>query len=231
MGQPRGLLVNPRDSRATLAEAGIAKPVIGWMSVKLILKRICESSPLSSEGGSTLWGRRIAASMLAVGQLAGIGSTEASELPPFAYIQMCAKNPGLCQDQPGWLATAGSKVRMTLMLHWELASVNAAVNRKIKPMRDGPVDSWNVNVSRGDCEDYVLTKRAQLLARGWPSSALSIAIVRTRWGENHAVLVVGTTSGSYVLDNLNRSIVPISRAPYRFLTMQVSGSSWDWQPL
>jgi predicted transglutaminase-like cysteine proteinase len=199
-------------------------------------------------------GRRIVASMLALGLLAGVATTEASasyqdgfnqhrrvpvrkisrkggKLPPFAYIQMCVKNPGLCKSRPGRLATAGTKVRMTQKLHSQLASVNAAVNRKITPVRDGKTDTWNVNVSRGDCEDYVLTKRAQLLAKGWPSSALSIAVVRTRWGEKHAVLVVDTTSGRYVLDNLNRSIVPMSRASYRFLTMQVSGSSRNWQRL
>ncbi len=201
-----------------------------------------------------MWGRRIAASMLALGILAGVAATEANasyqdgfsqnrrvpirkisrkggKLPPFAYIQMCVKNPGLCQNRPGRLATAGTKVRMTQELHAQLASVNAAVNRKIKPVRDGTTDTWNVNVSRGDCEDYVLTKKLQLQATGWPSRALSIAVVRTRWGEKHAVLVVDTTSGRYVLDNLNRNVVPISRAPYRFLTMQVSGSSRIWQRL
>ncbi len=199
-------------------------------------------------------GRRIAASIVALGLLAGIAATEASasyedgfgqyrkvpvrkisrrggKLPPFAYIQMCVKNPGLCQNRPGRLAKVGSKVRMTGKLHTQLASVNAAVNRKIKPVRDGKTDTWNVNVSSGDCEDYVLTKKAQLLARGWPSSALSIAVVRTRGGEKHAVLVVDTTNGRYVLDNLNRNVVPFSRAPYRFLTMQVAGSSRTWQPL
>jgi predicted transglutaminase-like cysteine proteinase len=153
------------------------------------------------------------------------------KLPPFAYIQMCVKNPGLCQNRPGRLARAGAKVRMTKNLHAQLASVNAAVNRKIKPVRDGKIDTWSINVSRGDCEDYVLTKKAQLLARGWPSTALSIAVVKTRWGEKHAVLVVDTTSGRYVLDNLNRNIVPMSRAPYRFLTMQVSGSGRTWRSL
>ncbi|MGQ0486724.1 MAG: transglutaminase-like cysteine peptidase [Hyphomicrobiales bacterium] len=158
-------------------------------------------------------------------------SRKGGKLPPFAYIQMCVKNPALCRNQPGRLATAGTKVRMTQKLHSQLASVNAAVNRKIKPVRDGKTDTWNVNVSRGDCEDYALTKRAQLLARGWPSSALSIAVVRTHRGAKHAVLVVETTNGRFVLDNLNRSVVPIARASYRFLTMQVSGSGRQWQRL
>lgn len=201
-----------------------------------------------------MWGRRIMASMLALGILAGVVVTEASasyedgfgqhrsvpvrklsrkggKLPPFAYIQMCVKNPGLCQNRAGRLATTGTKVRMTQKLHAQLASVNAAVNRKIKPVRDGKIDAWNVNVSRGDCEDYVLTKKLQLQASGWPSRALSIAVVRTRSGEKHAVLVVDTTSGRYVLDNLNRNVVPISRAPYRFLTMQMPGSGRTWKRL
>lgn len=201
-----------------------------------------------------MWGRKIAVSIFVAGLFAGIAATEASasyengagdhrkfsarkigrkagKLPPFAFIQMCVKHPGLCQDRPGRLVKAAGKVRMTASLHAQLANVNTAVNRQIEPVRDSKTDSWNVNVSRGDCEDYVLTKKARLLAGGWPSSALSIAVVRTRSGDKHAVLVVDTASGSYVLDNLNRNVVPISRAPYRFLTMQSSGSSRKWQRL
>ena len=43
---------------------------------------------------------------------------------------------------------------------------------------------------------------------GWPSRALLLAEVVTRWGEHHLVLVVRTRTGDFVADNLYPGVRP-----------------------
>lgn len=152
-------------------------------------------------------------------------------MPPFAYIKFCVQNPAACKGSSGRLATKGGNVVLTAKLKSQLASVNSSVNRKIRPVNDSGGDSWKVNVARGDCEDYVLTKRAQLIAKGWPSQSLAIAVVRTRRGEGHAVLVVNTSQGKMVLDNLVQNVRPKSQSPHRFISMQDPGKKFGWVSL
>ena len=112
----------------------------------------------------------------------------------------------------------------------ELRQINSHVNGTIVEVSDmdqyGREDVWTLPTSgRGDCEDFALLKRKLLLQRGWPASALSISLGTTSSGEAHAVLVVATASGEYVLDNLTSSILPPSQTGHTFLSRQ-SGRGW-----
>jgi predicted transglutaminase-like cysteine proteinase len=150
-------------------------------------------------------------------------------MPPFAYIQFCVHNRAACRNTTGRLAMTGSnKVELTKRLERQLTSVNQSINASMQPRRDGPNDSWAVGGRTGDCEDFALTKRARLIAAGWPSSALAMTVVRTRSGESHAVLSVHTSRGILVLDNLEKSIRPLSKVPYRLIAMQ-DGSPMVWR--
>ena len=85
----------------------------------------------------------------------------------------------------------------------QLKGVNRDVNRKIRSVSDrefyGVNDYWALalnDTSRfGDCEDSVLEKRRALKEKGFADEVLSIALVRTRWGQDHAVLIVSTHKG------------------------------------
>jgi len=119
---------------------------------------------------------------------------------------------------------AGPALRPTVDLDL-LNRVNRSVNAAIAPMSDGrSVDTWSLPLAdgarTGDCEDYVLEKRRALLAHGLPAETLSIAVVRTRTGESHAVLVVDTADGEMVLDNRAASISPWTQATYRWVKRQ-----------
>lgn len=115
-------------------------------------------------------------------------------------------------------------------------AVNAAnrlVNRSIRRGSDdavhGTPDYWEAGLGgRGDCEDYVLTKRRVLIERGIPAEALSIALVRTRWGEDHAVLLVATPDGEYVLDNLTPWIERWDAVDYDWRQRQLPGEVFNW---
>ena len=73
---------------------------------------------------------------------------------------------------------------------------------------------WLVAPHQGDCTDYAVTKRHELLARGWSSHSLLLTEVVVASGEHHLVLVVRTSEGDFVLDNLNAHVRPISQITY-----------------
>ncbi len=134
-------------------------------------------------------------------------------LTPFAMQVFCAKSPRQCAG-----GGTASQVTATSDLLAVLSQVNRRVNAAITPRNDR-ADSWQVNASSGDCEDYVLTKRAQLIRKGIPAGSLRIATTITRWGESHAVLVVKTSQGDYVLDNLNNQVKTLGASGYRIRSM------------
>lgn len=85
--------------------------------------------------------------------------------------------------------------------------VNRLVNNAITPREDrdaqgNPDDYWATPIASagagqkvaGDCEDYALEKRRILIPRGVSPEALSLAVVRTNWGDIHAVLLVATNA-------------------------------------
>src|SRR3712207_5454982 len=123
-----------------------------------------------------------------------------------------------------------ARVALTPERMSELRQINSHVNDTIVEVSDtdqyGREDVWTLPASgRGDCEDFALLKRKLLVQRGWPASALSIAVGTTSSGEAHAVLVVTTASGEYVLDNLTSSILPPAQTGHTFLARQ-AGRGW-----
>ncbi len=111
-------------------------------------------------------------------------------------------------------------------------SVNAAVNRSIRPVSDkvatGQSDHWKVGGKVGDCEDYALAKRSKLMAAGFKPSQLSLAKAKLSSGEAHIVLVLRTTKGDYALDNLRNEVRLWNRTGYRFqkATSPSNASVW-----
>jgi predicted transglutaminase-like cysteine proteinase len=127
-------------------------------------------------------------------------------------------------------AKPGASVTLTPERMAELRQINSHVNYTIVEVSDmeqfGREDVWTLPTSgQGDCEDFALLKRKLLIQRGWPASALSIAVGTTSSGEQHAVLVVATANGEYVLDNLTSSILPPAQTGHTFLSRQ-SGRGW-----
>ncbi len=143
------------------------------------------------------------------------------KLPPFAYIQFCVHHRSACQATQGHLKMANARdVHLTPVLSQQLVRINAQVNATIVARADAGADQWSVGGRYGDCEDYALTKRAKLIAAGWPSRALSVTVVKTASGQGHAILSVHTSGGVLVLDNLSSVVKHINQVPYRLVSMQ-----------
>lgn len=144
-------------------------------------------------------------------------AAQAGKRAPLGYQVMCLKTPEQCKGG------GKAKVEVTGDLMATLKRVNSSVNRSIKPRNDDGVDVWSASASAGDCEDYVLAKRAALIRAGVPASSLRIAYVKTKSGVGHAVLVVKTNGKDLVLDNLTATIRPLSQTGYRILS--ISGAN------
>lgn len=152
---------------------------------------------------------------MAISGAAGTAAKAAGVSGPLGYKLMCLKYPEECRGG------GKSKVAADAAIMAKLKRINAAVNSSIRPRHDsGGTDVWTIGASAGDCEDYVMTKRRQLIKAGLPASSLRVAHVKTRSGQDHAVLVVRTSKGDLVLDNLTGTIKPMSQTGHRVISMQ-----------
>ncbi len=150
-------------------------------------------------------------------------------LPPIGYVTFCRENRGECRPPRRF----ADKVQLTAVKFRELAEVNDAVNTDVQPVTDlelyGKVEVWTYPTNhKGDCEDYVLEKRRELIARGWAESVLLITVVRDENNEGHAVLTVRTDQGDYVLDNKRREVVQWASTPYTFIKRQSERNPLVW---
>jgi predicted transglutaminase-like cysteine proteinase len=150
-------------------------------------------------------------------------------LAPFAYVRHCVQYPDECQVRR--MAFRGGKLALTDKRWTELTAVNAQVNRSIRPERNlagVAYEEWLISPKAGDCNDYAVTKRHELLARGWPSRALLLAEVVVPSGEHHLVVVVRTKEGDFVIDNLNANIRPWFKTHYQWVRIQTPRNPSSW---
>lgn len=147
--------------------------------------------------------------------------------PPVGYVDFCRNFPEECRPVGSDAAKALTERR------WQdLQEVNTFVNRIILPATDrdfhGVDEVWTLPETRGDCEDYVLLKRKWLVERGWPTGALLVTVVFDEVGDGHAVLLVRTNGGDYVLDNKIDAIRPWHETAYRFVKRQSVNDPNRW---
>lgn len=115
----------------------------------------------------------------------------------------------------------------------QLVAINEAINASVAPVTDQDLyrvtEFWTYPSSgSGDCEDFALEKRRQLIATGWSPSALLMTVVRQQNGEGHAVLMVRTDRGDLVLDNQVGQILVWKDTSYQFIKRQSQTDSRKW---
>lgn len=140
---------------------------------------------------------------------------------PAGYQIFCIRNKSECRGG------GASSVAYTSSTAALLRRVNDTVNSSIR-YRSERRGTWSVGGSTGDCEDFALTKRSRLIRAGLPAGALRMATARTRKGELHAVLIVKTDRGDFVLDNIRKKIVTRNQSGYRYLKVATSNPG-VWQ--
>jgi predicted transglutaminase-like cysteine proteinase len=147
---------------------------------------------------------------------------------PPGFVAFCLRDPAQCRDD-GLRAI----INLTDSDWAAINAVNKGVNRAIWPEDDSKhyqrAEYWTIPTDGyGDCEDYALAKRAQLVAHGYAQSALRIAVVMTPREQRHAVLVVSTDKGDYVLDNLTDQIQPWRDKGYTWIEEQSTADPYKW---
>jgi predicted transglutaminase-like cysteine proteinase len=151
-----------------------------------------------------------------------------TDAPVHGYTMFCLRYEDQCRAKPIF---RGGPMRLTPRRAADLNEVNQTLNHSIIPEPNElglAGEAWLINPDRGDCNDYAVSKRHELLDRGWPARALLLSEVVTGSGEHHLVLVVRTKSGDLVLDNMVRQIKLWSRAPYGWIRTQVPNKPTSW---
>jgi predicted transglutaminase-like cysteine proteinase len=123
-----------------------------------------------------------------------------------------------------------------------LESVNKKVNNSILQVSDidgfGVVENWRIPSMDGfvsdigDCEDFVLAKRKILIREyGFTPNTLPIAVLRRPQGDVHAVLMVRTSYGDYILDNLEDEVLSWHKTGYYWMKKQSFENPSKWVSL
>lgn len=138
--------------------------------------------------------------------------------PLLAWIDFCRRYPRECAVDTSEPAI----VALTPRTWQTIVSVNQTVNASVKPLTDaehwGTPDHWDFpSDGSGDCEDYQLLKRKLLVRRGLPQRALRMTVVRDDKGEGHAVLMIRTDRGDFVLDNKTSRVLSWNQTGYAYV--------------
>lgn len=152
-------------------------------------------------------------------------------LPPIGFVKFCGRRPGSCAARG-----SGTLRPQFTARQWELVnSINSHVNAGVQPASDmdiyGEAEHWDYPARRGDCEDYALLKQRYLEALGIPRSALLLTVVLDDQNEGHAVLMLATSEGDFILDNRRNGVRRWSDNEYTFLKRQSQRDPRDWLAL
>jgi predicted transglutaminase-like cysteine proteinase len=142
-------------------------------------------------------------------------------MAPLGFQLFCLQHPAQCR------AAGRSMVSMNPQLMRTLENVNYSVNHTIIAQDGVAQEAWTVNPTYGNCHDYAMTKRSRLIQMGLPASALRIAYGKVGDGEGHAILVVRTDGGDFVLDNRTGRITTTHSTDVNILTMSGANPT-DW---
>lgn len=140
---------------------------------------------------------------------------------PIGWGQLCATHPEDCDV--GKLEPASLPLSKE---NWAtLNRINSLVNDTIEQVSDlehyGMIEWWAYpDDGKGDCEDLQLLKRRMLMQTGMPRQSLMMTVVRDNHDEGHAVLLVRTDHGDFVLDSRTSAIKPWRNTGYKFIKRQ-----------
>jgi len=124
-------------------------------------------------------------------------------------------------------------VKLTAGRAARLVKVNKEVNAALRFRDDAGEDFWEVGGSEGDCEDFAIRKLRDLTRHhDFPRGALTLAACSLDYGRGHAVLLVHSDKGVYVMDNLTPRVLPWRRLPYRWVAREEPGAPFRlWRAL
>ena len=149
---------------------------------------------------------------------------------PIGYYEFCRRARDECAVE-----TSARPIHLNDVSWRAIMEVNDAVNGSVRPRTDlelfGESERWTYPNGEGDCEDYALLKRRLLHERGFPLGALLMTVAHDESGGGHAVLIVVTDRGDFVLDNVEKRVLPWSEARLHYLKRQSAADPNEWVDL
>lgn len=145
---------------------------------------------------------------------------------PNAARDLCVRYAWACRGSKEGVANGTEAIALA-------QKVNRRINRRVQSVDDiaqyRVKDYWALPSGRGgDCEDFALLKKRELIKLGIPAGRLLIATVFSRKVGPHAVLVLRLDDGDHVLDNLDSRIKAWHQTDYTFLRVQNPARLTTW---
>jgi len=175
---------------------------------------------------AALSGAAAAQTVAATPQASSLASADGEARPLAAWLDFCERYPAECAVNAGEPASVALSARM-----WQtIVSVNRRVNASVRAVTDqdhwGVVDRWDfADDGIGDCEDFQVLKRRILAEAGLPRRAMRMTVVIDEKGEGHAVLMVRTDRGDFILDNKTDAVLPWHQTGYVFVKREGEAST------
>jgi predicted transglutaminase-like cysteine proteinase len=228
---PQIALVKPNRSHAV----GFEWPDKGsdYLGVKMTGLQIGCVRPLQKMGAAAKYLAKATAATVAV--LAVLGMTAPSfaidlqrssgQMPIRQSTSAPSGASGLCSKYPWACAKTGHVIAIDAQAMQIADQINSFANRTVRPISDqsqyASAERWALPTARGgDCEDYALLKKQQLIKAGFAPEQLLVATVLDRSRNSHAVLVLRTGRQDLVLDNMASRIKPWRETGYSFMRLQ-----------
>ena len=145
---------------------------------------------------------------------------------PAGAQNLCGRYPWACRVSTGAKRISGQQLDVALKL-------NRQINRQVRSIADqaqyGRPEHWALPTARGgDCEDFALIKKKRLIEAGLDPQMLLVSTVLDRDRNAHAVLVMRTGQGDFILDNLRDEVLHWRQTGYTFLRMQDPANPSRW---
>lgn len=149
---------------------------------------------------------------------------------PMGWFDYCERRPDRCS-----LPAEPAAVRLDDAAWRTIVDVNDQVNIEVRPVTDrdlfGVEERWDYPRGAGDCEDYALLKRKRLHEAGLPLGSLLLTVAHDAAGGGHAVLTVRTDRGDFILDNVEKRVLPWRATELHFLKRQAARDPNRWVDL
>lgn len=135
---------------------------------------------------------------------------------PSGAATLCSTYAWACDSRPG--QSSASEMRV-------VTEINRRINRQFRQVSDESQyrqpERWALPTRRGgDCEDFALIKKRELIRSGVAPARLLLATALDRKRRSHAVLIYRSAAGDLVLDNQTDRIRGWRETGYVFLRMQ-----------
>jgi predicted transglutaminase-like cysteine proteinase len=145
---------------------------------------------------------------------------------PAGAANLCARYGWACSRSAAPQPISGQDLDLAIRL-------NRQINRQVSSISDqgqyGRLEHWALPTGRGgDCEDFALIKKKRLIEAGLDPQMLLISTVLDRDRNAHAVLIMRTGQGDFVLDNLRDDVLHWRQTGYTYLRMQDPADPARW---